>query len=395
MQNARYLDDSKLVIFTRGTIFQARTRLPDGRYVWRSLRTTDPGEALKKGWKVHHQLEERCAQGIPVSTKTFGSLIDDYVAWRTKDCERGKTKPAMLRQVRRVSELWKQYAGAKALPNVGDEQLKDYVEWRRDYYTNHFVNKGRSLPQNAKLYPTDSTLQWEIMLGKAIIKWAHDKGLRGNKPLPRFSFTPKKKRARPAFELYEYRILWRTLWKRVHTCRNKNWRASRELLRDYVLILANSGLRVGEANSLKIRDLIPFTDEVGRESYRLVVSGKTGERDVIPRASAAKFIKRVLLRRQAAGAGPDDLLFAMRSGRCILTLADQFDAVLNEAGIRKNSKGDKYTLYSLRHFYAVMALRKNIGVFAVARNMGTSVEMIQQYYGKQATAATFATTLGD
>ncbi len=41
-----------------------------------------------------------------------------------------------------------------------------------------------------------------------------------------------------------------------------------------------------------------------------------------------------------------------------------------------------------------MALREEIGVYDVARNMGTSVEMIQQYYGKQATPKLMATTLG-
>jgi hypothetical protein len=34
-------------------------------------------------------------------------------------------------------------------------------------------------------------------------------------------------------------------------------------------------------------------------------------------------------------------------------------------------------------------------LFEVARNMDTSVQMIQQYYGKQATASVFATILGD
>jgi integrase len=42
-----------------------------------------------------------------------------------------------------------------------------------------------------------------------------------------------------------------------------------------------------------------------------------------------------------------------------------------------------------------MALRNGIGVFEIARNMGTSVQIIQEYYGKQATAAVFATRLGD
>jgi integrase len=48
-----------------------------------------------------------------------------------------------------------------------------------------------------------------------------------------------------------------------------------------------------------------------------------------------------------------------------------------------------------RHFYAVMPLRNGIGVFEIARNMGTSVQIIQEYYGGQATAVTFATKLGD
>jgi len=85
----------------------------------------------------------------------------------------------------------------------------------------------------------------------------------------------------------------------------------------------------------------------------------------------------------------------MPDGSKVTTLIDQFNAVLEQAGVERNGFGEKYSLYSLRHFYAVMALRNGIGVFEIARNMGTSVQMIQEYYGKQATAATFATRLGD
>src|SRR6478736_5016254 len=51
--------------------------------------------------------------------------------------------------------------------------------------------------------------------------------------------------------------------------------------------------------------------------------------------------------------------------------------------------------YSLRHFYAVNAPRNGIGVFEIARNMGTSVQMIQEYYRRQAIASVCATRLGD
>ena len=49
------------------------------------------------------------------------------------------------------------------------------------------------------------------------------------------------------------------------------------------------------------------------------------------------------------------------------------------------------SIYSLRHY----ALCNGIGVFEVARDMGTSVRIIQEYYGKQATSVVFATRLGD
>ena len=42
-----------------------------------------------------------------------------------------------------------------------------------------------------------------------------------------------------------------------------------------------------------------------------------------------------------------------------------------------------------------MAVRNGVGVLEVARNMGTSVQIIQEYYGKQATSVVFATRLGD
>ena len=69
----------------------------------------------------------------------------------------------------------------------------------------------------------------------------------------------------------------------------------------------------------------------------------------------------------------------------IVTLIDQLDAALREAGLERSSFGEKYSIYSFRHFYAVNALRNGVGVFEVARNMGTSVQIIQEYYGRQAT----------
>jgi integrase len=388
MEGARYLEDGKLTIFRRAGTYYARLRLSPGKFVTRSLKTTVEQTAIQAGRRLLFQIEERAEQGLPPKSKLFSTVIDDYIRFRQRDHAHGKTSAGMLRQIRRVSKFWREYAGHLAVEQIDDKVMREFIPWRRDYYA-----KFDKLPKNAKRHPTDKTLQWDMMLGKAMVKWAADQGLRGNRPTITVTFTPKKKRVRPAFERWEYCKLWRTLCKRIKTARDKRTRKSRELLRSYVLVLANSGIRTGEANNLKVRDVHPFKDEKGRSNYRLVVRGKTGERDAIVRSVAAKRLDKYLTKRRTED--PSGLLFVMPDGSKIITLIDQLNAALREAGIERSSFGEKYTVYSLRHFYAVNALRNGVGVFEAARNMGTSVQMIQEYYGKQATSAVFATRLGD
>ncbi|UPJ96386.1 site-specific integrase [Bradyrhizobium sp. 172] len=388
MDGARYLEDGKLTVFRRNGTYYARFRLSPGKYVTRSLKTTVEENAVQLGRRLLFQLEHRAQQGLPPKSKSFSAVIDDYIRFRERDHAHGKTSAGMLRQIVRVSKFWREYAGHLAVEDIDDKVMREFLPWRRDYYASFDV-----LPKNAKRHPTDKTLQWDMMLGKAIVKWAAEQGLRGSKPNITATYTPKKKRVRPAFEQWEFRQLWRTMCRRIKTARDVRTRKSRELLQIYVLVVSCTGFRPGEANRLKVRDVHPFKDEKGRSNYRFVVRGKTGERDAIVRSVAVKRLDKFLTgRREAHSSG---FLFAMPDGSKITTLIDQLNAALKEGGIERSTFGEKYSIYSLRHFYAVNALRNGVGVFEVARNMGTSVEIIQEYYGKQATAAVFATRLGD
>jgi integrase len=387
MEDQVSIFDGKGVVYRRNGTFYVRLHVGPNKYKHRTLKTGNKAVAIKAAEKLCYEMEFKAQHGIPVDAKTFGDVVNEYVAFRRKQHEQGQTSAHSMRQIERVSQFWAAYAGSKLITSIGNNELKDYVAWRRDYYTTHPTKH-----HNAKKYPQDKTIQWDIMLGKAIIKWAHERGYRGMIPLPTFTFVPKKKRVRPAFEMGEYRKLNVALDKWVESCTVPAFRATRELLRDYVMVLSKSGMRVGEANNLKIRDVHRFTDKMDRINYRFIVRGKTGERDVIPVASAVYAIEELLERRK--GADPDDYLFVMPNGGKIITLADQFDKVLDIGNIRYSSDGAKFSLYSLRHFYAVRALLDGIGVWDIARNMGTSVEMIQQYYGKQATPKSMATTLG-
>jgi integrase len=219
MEGARYLEDGKLTIFKRSGVFYARIRLASQKYFWRSLKTTDEQTAIRVGRKLLYQIEERVEVGLPPKSKLFSAVIDDYVRFRERDHHHGRTSAGMLRQVIRVAKFWREYAGAMPVEAIDDKVMREFIPWRRDYYS-----KFKKLPKNARRHPKDKTLQWDMMLGKAIVKWAADQGLRGKKPPITATFTPKKKRVRPAFELWEFRQLWRTLCKRINTARDRRTR---------------------------------------------------------------------------------------------------------------------------------------------------------------------------
>ena len=216
MDGARYLEDGKLTIFRRSGTYYARIRISPGKYHCRSLKTSNEQTAIQAGRRLLFQIEQRADQGLPPKSKLFAAVIDDYIRYRERDHAHGKTSAGMLRQIIRVSRFWREYAGHLAVEAIDDKVMREFIPWRRDYYS-----KFEKLPKNAKRHPTDKTLQWDMMLGKAIVRWAADQGVRGNKPSITVTFTPKKKRVRPAFERWEYCRLWRTLCKRIRTDRSQ------------------------------------------------------------------------------------------------------------------------------------------------------------------------------
>lgn len=380
------MDDGRLTLLRRGEVYYARVRSTvDGRYHWRSLKTSDLQKAKLAARKFRFDAESKEARGLAVSSKPMSAVIDTYVTYRERQHERGQTKAGMLRQIKRTSKFWKEFFGDKRVEAVDDADFQEFVEWRRDYYLE------RPLPRNAKPVPTDKEIEFNIQVGKSIIKWAMQKGWRDRSIT--FSYTAEKFRVRPAFDLTDFKKLVQVLDARLRRSKGQRFKESRRLLLFYVMILANSGIRTGEANSLKIRDAESFEDDKGRLNFALHVKGKVRARDAILRAEAAPLVKSWLAIR--ANASADEPLFAMSDGSRVKFLGDQFKAALKEAGILQDRYGQPYTLYSLRHFYATQAVKHGIDVYRIAKNMGTSVRMIEKYYASSTNSRDFATDLGD
>jgi integrase len=414
--------DGKVLLFSRSGIFQVRLYKGEREYIYKSLKTTDVNKARELAIRAHYELEFRKEENLPLQVKRFSEVLNEYEKLRESQHKRGtykhsnkanqqQTSVYMLRQIVRVSKFWHEYCGKKAVDAIDNSVLREYVDWRRDYYLRMPVEKR---PKNHSMNPADKTLEWETTFALTVLKYATERGYRGNKPQPSYRHKAQLAKTRPAFTIKEYSRLYKAIRRWMHEEKdNAKWRYTRELLRDYVLVLANSGMRVGEANNLRVGDIEKFTDGRGRENYAFDVNGKTGKRQVILRATAKRYVDRTLernakwrevwektgqdgaKRHNRKTAQHDDWLFRMPDGNKIITLIDQFNEVLRRENIVHNADGEKYTLYSLRHFYAVQMLRHGkVNVFDIAKNMGTSVQIIEQYYGRHATPFLLATNLG-
>jgi integrase len=414
------LEDGKVLLFTRDGIFQARVYKGNRQYINRSLKTRKLDDARKLAVKFLHEIEFRKQEQLPLQQRTFNDVITEYIKLREQQYEQSQktgvntsrkqgTSIHMLKQIRRVSKFWIAYCGKTPVSKIDNAKLADYIQWRKDYYS---LMPADKIPKAAKKHPTDSTLVWETTLAKTLIKFAHERGYRGNSQLPTWRYKAERRIVRPAFTPAEYKKEYEQMRRWIKETEDPEYKYIRELLRDYVLILANSGMRVGEANNLKESDVELFVDELGRKNYMLRVKGKTGSRIVIPRTGALRYINRVFERNKARRIEEEhaqrttrspkrkidskdgEWFFSMYDGSKIITLIDQFQTVLKAIDLLENRYKERFTLYSLRHFYAVGRIRKGIPIYDIAANMGTSVQMIEQYYGRQATTLALAANLG-
>ena len=101
--------------------------------------------------------------------------------------------------------------------------------------------------------------------------------------------------------------------------------------------------------------------------------------------------QKLRARSQAAGYGrADDYLFVphlTNRDTALALLANQFTAVLELSGLRRDAEGKPRSLYSLRHTAIVTAIRQGVPISVLAPNARTSVEMINRFYGSHIKSA--------
>jgi hypothetical protein len=90
-----------------------------------------------------------------------------------------------------------------------------------------------------------------------------------------------------------------------------------------------------------------------------------------------------MLWEKAVGSEPDDKapVFATITGKRLSSVKKSLAELLKACDLLTDHRGMRRTSYSFRHCYISQQLIAGVDVFLLARNTGTSPDMIDRFYG--------------
>lgn len=250
--------------------------------------------------------------------------------------------------------------------------------------------------------PARSTLHNEIVTLRMVLKTA----IRNDwlEYLPDLSppyRTQGKIVHRPWFSPAEYKQLYEATRAYARDPFHERDRWNAEQVHDYVLFLANTGLRPDEAKNLQHRDVAIVEDVATNETIlEIEVRGKRGIGYCKSMPSAVRPYERTLNRAKPVQAEsrrekqrrrkeglpplseyPPELEYPeLRDSVFPGNHVRLFNGILERANLKRDRDEKPRTAYSLRHTYICMRLMEGADIYQIAKNCRTSVEMIEKFY---------------
>jgi integrase len=360
-----------LIIFRRGDLrhrsWYCRMRLPNAdRYKTVSLKTTDIDAARERAFDQDSDLRFRIKHDVPIFNRPFSHIAKEYIEWQK---ERAVAKQIEQQRWKNIDSVVRTslnpYVGNVQITLITPDHWTRYPIWRHTHAKNGQVS--------------EATINYEMKIFRSIMAYAADKSYIKERQVPRGKIALVKVR-REEFTPDEYRKLhtFARSWLQKGKTPMHAW--YRTMVYDFILIMCNTGMRPTEAKNLRWRDVSVRTDDQGRHFVVLNVRGKDKHRNLVAASNVAEYLDRI--RKIAKTTEPDDAVFHKWDGKPAITLyADTIDSLLDQSGLVLSSSGTRRCTYSFRHTYATFRLTEGVDVYFLAKQMGTSVKMIEDHYG--------------
>lgn len=367
------LGDGKIIIYkrsdNRSPYYQTRLKL-DGlknKYINKSTKTSNLDESKKISLKLFYEYQEKIFKGENLKRNTtFRDLFDDY--WTNQIL----TNPDHSLRWRDSIESWNRnhldpYFGNTPLIEIDEGTISSFIQTR--------IERDKPL--------SSQSLKHLLSLFRRILNYGLRKKMIDD--IPTFKIPKPKKNLRPE--------ITKSQWTKIHTHLRHEYQRTKhtKIYRDrfyfyhYILILYNTGIRIGEIREITWNNLSSVKDKDQNEQIVLNIFGKTGERNTIIKGYIERYFERLWnFRSQEINGTPPttEYIFCRRDGSKTGTFQKKWDTMIREIDLEYDDRGRKRTLYSLRHSYINNLLEEGIPIWEISLNTGTSLQMIESYYGK-------------
>jgi len=334
------------------------------------------------------ELRGKSRAGLLKFEKTFSEVADQFL----KEYEiitEGQRSPRWVQgHLIRLRVHLNPFFGHLHISDITAGKVQEYRVQRMTPSEEKNPHSKSNRPHKVKA-PSRSTIHNEIVTLRQILKTAvRHAWLPAVPDLSPPYKTSGKIVHRPWFSPAEYKQLYETTREYAKTA-PKKYRWNAEQVHDYVLFMANTGLRPDEARNLQHRDVEVVLDDATGETILVIeVRGKRGVGYCKSTSGAVRPYQRLLQRPKptegkAEEGNPSDRPIVLpKPGDKVFpgSHIKLFNGILTRSGLKFDRDNNARTAYSLRHSYICMRLMEGADIYQIAKNCRTSVEMIEKFY---------------
>ncbi len=403
-----------LILFRRGDVkhrnWYCRIKVPKAdRYKTVCLRTADINSAKERAFDEDAEVRALIKRDLPIFDRPFNAVAKDFLAQQKERAEIGEITQHRWENIDSViRHQLNAYVGSIQVSQLGQDRWAGYPIWRRkDAIRRKAIeedrqkrlekaiedkdkraiakieaeaprdNKGRvRLPAGEV---SNASIRTEMSIFRSVMAYAASKKLVTESQIFKGRLLLSKDR-REEFTPEEYRHLHTFARKWIKEARSDFSKWYRKTAYAFLLIMCNTGMRPPEAKNLRWRDIAVRTDNEGRTLVVMHVRGKGKFRDLVAAGNVAEYLGRV--REISNATRLDDFVFTNHKGEPASSLYEGLiESLLIKAELRISSSGKTRSTYCFRHTYATFRLTEGVDVYFLAKQMGTSVKMIEDHYG--------------
>lgn len=357
-----------------GDVWQMRYLVrKEGKYFRKSTRKRDLTEAKEVAKQNYYSIMGLMTTGRKIFSLTTTELVKLYLQHQQRRVDDGHITQGRYGTIKAQTKQFLLFVGKnESISNINDKKYRQYYRFRKD--------RSPSV-QNTTLINERATIG-------SLYKFGIEEGYIAGNQVPKWEEMSKKGRKREHLPVEAYRCLYKYLNKWDKSVKDKRLVYERKLVRDFIYILANTGLRLGEARQLKWNMVSVVTGKNKYPNVKIIVPAEIskvkhkGDRTAIGmRGDIFNRIKGYSISKEAG-----DFVFPEytnpREPINRDVLYKLWKEIRENSGIIDYEVGLPYTYYCLRHTFATYRLNfGNVDVFTLSSIMGCSVKYIEDHYG--------------